>query len=109
MLHAQPAVASAAGEDAPDAPQKRETQLAGWEFAKENREKQAGIIGADELTRKRESTLTAECALVGVALIPSTNDRGARVYVVTRWALCKELPDLDSVEAWLARVKGGIA
>ena len=55
---------------------------------------------------KRLATLTAACALAGVALIPSTDDHGRRTYVVSRWALTRELPDLDAVEAWLGRVTG---
>ena len=56
---------------------------------------------------KRLATLTAACALAGVTLTPSTDDHGRRTYVVSRWALTRELPDLDAVEAWLGRVTGG--
>ncbi|VTU36241.1 hypothetical protein [Variovorax sp. PBL-E5] len=64
---------------------------------------------APDAIKKREATLAAECALVGVTLIPSTDERGRRVYIVSRWALTKELPDLDAVEAWLGRVRGRAA
>ena len=56
---------------------------------------------------KRLATLTAACALAGVTMIASTDDRGRPTYIVSRWALTRELPDLDAVEAWLDRVTGG--
>lgn len=59
--------------------------------------------------KKREATLRALCALEGVTLIPTFNDRGFRVYIVSRWALTKELPDLDAVEVWLKHVRGSAA
>ena len=57
-------------------------------------------------TQKRESTVTAKCALAEVVLTPSFDDRGRRTYIVSRWNLTRELPDLDSVESWLTRVTG---
>lgn len=55
---------------------------------------------------KRLATLKAECALAGVALVESTDDRDRRVYIVSRWAMTRQLDDLDQVAAWLARVTG---
>ncbi|MNY55486.1 hypothetical protein D3C86_1914690 [compost metagenome] len=57
---------------------------------------------------KQFETLRAECALASVALVASHDERNRTVYVVSRWALTKELPDLDSVRSWLARVTGGV-
>lgn len=56
---------------------------------------------------KKFETLRAECALAGVALVASCDERGRAVYIVSRWALTKELPDLAAVDAWLQRVTGG--
>jgi hypothetical protein len=56
---------------------------------------------------KRLSTLTARCAFAGVTLYPIENDHGKTVYIVSRWALTRELPDLDAVERWLDKVTGG--
>ena len=56
---------------------------------------------------KRLSTLTARCAIAGVTLFPIENDHGKTVYIVSRWALSCELPDLDSVECWLDKMTGG--
>lgn len=59
-----------------------------------------------QIDEKRESTLKARCALAGVALVASTDDHDRRVYVVSRWAMCKQLGSLDEVEQWIARVGG---
>lgn len=56
---------------------------------------------------KQFETLRAECALAGVALVASHDEHNRTVYVVSRWALTKELPDLEAVRAWLVRVRGG--
>jgi len=58
--------------------------------------------------RKRFLTLQARAALAGVMLIASTNDNGAPVYIASRWALCRELPDLDAAEHWLGMVTGAL-
>ena len=55
---------------------------------------------------KREATVTARCALAGVTLIPSTDDRDRRVYIVSRWAMCRQLDSLEAVEKWLEMVTG---
>ncbi len=57
--------------------------------------------------QKRLATLTARAALAGVVLHAIENDYGATVYIVTRWAMTRELADLNAVEAWLDRVTGG--
>ena len=56
--------------------------------------------------KKHEATVTAQCALAEVVMTPSFDDRGRRTYIVSRWNLTKELPDLVAVESWLARVTG---
>jgi hypothetical protein len=60
-----------------------------------------------ESAQKLFATLQARAALAGVVLLASTNDNGAPVYMVSRWALTRELPDLAAVQAWLDRVTGG--
>ena len=57
-------------------------------------------------TAKRLATLKAECALAGVALIESTDDRDRPVFIVSRWSMTRQLDDLDHVAAWLSRVTG---
>ena len=55
---------------------------------------------------KQYATLQARCALAGVSLHRLENDHGNTVYIVSRWALTRELPDLDAVASWLDRVTG---
>jgi hypothetical protein len=60
----------------------------------------------ESLDAKRLATLKARCALVGIALVESTDDHDRPVYVVSRWAMCKQLDSLAAVEQWLLRVTG---
>jgi hypothetical protein len=58
---------------------------------------------------KRLATLTARAALAGITLYATDDDRGRRVYVVSRWSLTKQIDDesgLDAVERWLDMVSG---
>jgi hypothetical protein len=55
---------------------------------------------------KRLSTLTARCASDGATFFRIENDHGQTVYIVSSWALNRELPDLDAVECWLDNVTG---
>ena len=57
-------------------------------------------------TDKQFATLQARCALAEVTLHQLENDHGQKVYVVSRWALTRELTDLESVGVWLDRVTG---
>lgn len=52
------------------------------------------------------ATVQARCALAGVSLHQLENDRGDVVFIVSRWALTRELADLDAVASWLDRVLG---
>ncbi len=56
---------------------------------------------------KRLATFRARAALAGVTLHALDNDYGKTVYIVSRWAMTRELADLDAVENWLDRVTGG--
>lgn len=58
---------------------------------------------------KREATARARAALAGVTMARIENDAGRMVYIVSRWAMTRELEDLDAVEAWLDRVAGSAA
>ena len=57
-------------------------------------------------TNKQFATLQARCALAEVTLHQLENAHGSTVYIVSRWALTHELPDLDAVASWLDRVTG---
>jgi hypothetical protein len=61
----------------------------------------------DAVRAKTLSTLQARCALAGVVLTAIENDSGKPVFIVSRWALTKELPDHDAVARWLDKVTGG--
>ena len=52
------------------------------------------------------ATLQARCALAEVTLHQLENDHGDVVYIVSRWALTRELTGLDAVASWLDRVVG---
>ena len=60
-------------------------------------------------TVKDFATLQARCALSGVTLHQLENDHGQKVYIVSRWALTREMQDLDAVASWLMRVTGAKA
>lgn len=64
------------------------------------------IIRHTDAPGKRFATLQAKCALAGVSLHQLENDHGDTVFVASRWALTRELPDLDAVASWLDRVTG---
>lgn len=63
-------------------------------------------VAPAENADKRFATLQARCALAGISLHKLENDQGATVYIVSRWALTRELPDLEAVESWLDKVQG---
>jgi hypothetical protein len=68
-----------------------------------------GILSEEAAIGKAFANLQAECALAGVALVQSTDDRGQRVFVVSRWAMARELPSLAAVSTWLRMVTGASA
>ncbi len=55
---------------------------------------------------KAFATLRARAALQGVVLCRTNDERGAERFLVSKWALTRELPDLAAVEAWLDRLEG---
>ena len=64
------------------------------------------IVTPAENLGKHYATQQARCALAGVSLHRLENDHGKTVFIVSKWALTRELPDLDAVSAWLDRVTG---
>lgn len=66
-------------------------------------------INAADFTpdQKRLATLRARAALAGVVLHDIEGDFGKTIYIVSRWALTRELDSLDAAEAWLKKVTGG--
>ena len=86
------------------APQKSECPGATGQDAKQLTN--SAIVTPAENLGKRFATLQARCALAGVSLHQLENDHGNVVYIVSRWALTRELADLDAVAFWLDRVTG---
>ena len=56
---------------------------------------------------KRFSGLQAELALRGYSVVQIEGDDGRPRYVVTRWALTKELSSLDDLTGFVQRIGGG--
>lgn len=83
------------------APQMR-TPSGNWADADQNT-----INAADStLDQERLATLRARAALAGVTMYEARDANGKAVYVVSRWALTRQLDGLDAAEAWLAQVTG---
>jgi len=59
--------------------------------------------------RKRLAMLRARAALAGVILYATDGDHGRAAFIVSRWALTRQLDSLDAVEAWLNFVTGAQA
>lgn len=75
--------------------------------AKAYKQNTTHIVASAENLGKPFANLRARCALAGIALSAIENDNGKTVYIVSKWALTRELPDLESVSAWLEKVTGG--
>lgn len=86
------------------APQKSECPSGDGQNAEQSTN--TAIVASPEILGKQYATLRARCALAGVTLHQIENDYGKTVYIVSRWALCRELSDLESVAAWLDCVTG---
>jgi len=72
-----------------------------WVQGKASAAEQLRVAEAD----KRVCNARARIALLGGTLHVIDNDRGRPVFVVSRWALTKELADIEAVERWLAQVE----
>ena len=55
---------------------------------------------------KELETLSARCALAGVALHVTEDDSSQPVYVVSRWNLSRTFSSAQEVGKWLDRVVG---
>lgn len=53
---------------------------------------------------KREATLTARACLIGAVVTPVKDDRGGPAWIISRWALTRELSTLDELDALLTRM-----
>jgi hypothetical protein len=69
------------------------------------REEDAAIVADAVRPDKAFATAQARAALLGVVLTRIEDDRGRQVFIVTRWALTRELHDLAAVDAWLDRLE----
>lgn len=58
---------------------------------------------------KAVATLQARAALLGIALVPSTDDHDRPVFIVSQWGMTRQLDTVDDVEAFLKRVGGSKA
>jgi hypothetical protein len=89
---------------------KSECQSGDWQDA--DKSSNTTIVAPAEFLSnliKRLVNLRARAALAGVTLHALDNDYGKSVYIVSRWAMTRELADLGAVEKWLDRVTGGAA
>jgi hypothetical protein len=55
---------------------------------------------------KRLASAKARAALAGIGLVESTDDHDRSVFVVSKSAMTKQLPDLDAFDRWLEQVTG---
>ena len=49
-------------------------------------------------------TLRARCALAGIALHVSQDDRGHVMFIASRWAMTRTFETMAEAEVWLGRV-----
>lgn len=52
-------------------------------------------------------TLRAKCALAGIALHITEDDRGRPEYIVSQWSLTRSFNSVEELAAWVDRVTGG--
>jgi hypothetical protein len=55
------------------------------------------------------ATLQAKAALLGVSLVRSTDEHGREVFIVSKWAMTRELSSAHDVERLLGRIGGKAA
>ena len=106
MQHLQ--LANAAGQATPlneEGRCKAHTAALGYPNTQQADSKQTSEVPQPDRA-KQLATLTARCALAGVTLIETTDDRGRPAYVVSRWALTRQLATLDDLREWLDHVTG---
>jgi hypothetical protein len=77
-------------------------------FEDQQRDASLGLCGANALGQadKVFATLRARLALAGYALHITSNGKGGAEYTVTRWNLCRTLPDMAAVCTFADQVEG---
>ena len=81
-----------------------ETQTPGGNRA--SAENKTKLIDITRFT-KELSTLNARAARAGVTLHVIEDDHGKTAYIVSRWAMTRELRSVDELKMWLDFVTGG--
>ena len=56
---------------------------------------------------KQLATLRASAALAGIAMNAIEDDYGSIVFIVSRWAMTRQIDTLEAVADWLDSVTGG--
>lgn len=59
---------------------------------------------AANIDPKTIARLKAECALAGATLYVTDDDRGAPLFVVSRWSLTRQMSSVAEVEDFLLRM-----
>lgn len=55
---------------------------------------------------KRLANAKARAALLGATLYQCEDDRGADLFILTKWSLTRQLSSIDAVESWLDQLEG---
>lgn len=58
------------------------------------------------LDDKAFATLQAKAALIGVSLVRSTDEHDHEVFIVSKWAMTRQLDSVQQVEHLLSRMTG---
>lgn len=58
------------------------------------------------IDRKSVATLQARAALLGIQLVPSTDDHDQPVFIASQWGMTRQLDTIEDVKAFLQRVGG---
>lgn len=66
-------------------------------------------MSAARLDDKAFATLQAKSALVGVSLVRSTDDQDREIFIVSKWAMTRQLDNVEAVEKLLRRIGGQAA
>lgn len=61
---------------------------------------------AARMDEKHIATLKARCALLGIQLYVTTDADGRPTFVVTKWAMCRELHSVQEVEEFIGLAGG---
>lgn len=69
----------------------------------------AYLAGQLRLDPKRIQTLKAHAALAGVVLLVIEDDRGAPLFIASKWAMTRQMHSVAEVESFLQRLAGAKA